>query len=335
MLALAVVLVCLAIHWLWITRMKIPTVDPLKLKNLSLLYLCSAPLLVINTFLFFFHEAYCRAASSAQIKLLATTASLVVTLSVFWASGSHNFIYFSGGFFVLLEALTLFLYRRLSRKRSLSFRPLLSVPVIKDILALGIPAACGLGIQKLYFLLFSDRLIRIDSERVSVLSVSMSIIGLLVIPVAAFSQLHSLYIGSKTRALLSYNRTGSACLLILVVGLAGLFLLFNDEFFRFFANDQSLIPKELPPAVVALFLATALINFSMGQLRALKDTLVPQAIIGAALLLGLYPLIASQIFDGASLSAFLYAEAAALLGCYVALQYRTHQVGRRQNLQHA
>lgn len=333
-LAVCVLLICLSIHFLWINRINLHTVDPIKLGHISQIYIFSTPFLLINMFLFFFNEAYSRASSSALIKLSATAGALLLSLIAFWLSRRTPFVYFAATFFVLLEITTLVLYGRLSKNRGFRLRPLFSPAIFKDILAMGIPVAFGLGIQKFYFLLFTDRLIRMDSEMVSILSVSMSIIGLLVIPVAAFSQLHSLYIGSDTRSLLAYNRTGSTYLSGLMAGLAGLFLLFSDNFYQFFASDHRLIPAELPLAVAGLFLATALINFSMGQLRALKDTLVPQAIIGAVLLLGLYPLIVSTFFDGASLSAFLYAEASALVVCYCLLQHRTYRLGRRQKPQY-
>ena len=334
-LAACVFIICLTIHSLWITRLSINTANPLMPTSVSQIYLLSTPLLVINTFLFFFNEAYFQATSSSRIKIKATLSAIGLTLLTFFISDSKHFIYFAALFFVLLELLTLIMYVRLSKKRGLSFKPLLSLSVFKDILAMGIPVAVGLGIQKVYFLLFTDRLIRIDSEMVSLLSVSMSIIGLLLIPVSAFSQLHSLHIGHNIQALLRYNRKGSVFLCALMAGPGGLFYLFSDYFYRFFASEYTAIPTELPLAVTVLFLATALINFSMGQLRAIKDTLVPQAIAGTVLLVGLYPLIASHAFDDAGLATFLYAEASALVVCYALLQYRTQRLGRRQRPQYA
>jgi len=332
-LAACVFILCLAIHTLWITRLTINTVSTLTPTSVSQIYLLSTPLLVINTFLFYFNEAYSKARSCARIKITATLSAVGLTLATFMTSRSEHFIYFAGLFFVLLELLTLIMYVHLSKDRGLSFKPLLSLSVFKNILAMGLPVALGLGIQKVYFLLLTNRLVRIDSDMVSMLSVSMSIVGLLLIPVAAFSQLHSLYVGNNTRALLSYNRRGSVYLCAFMAVLGGLFYRFSDYFYRFFASEYAVIPAELPLAVTVLFLATALINFSMGQLRAIRDTLIPQAIAGVVLLVGLYPLIAGHAFDDAGLATFLYAEASALVVCYALLQYRTQRLGRRQRPQ--
>lgn len=327
-LAIATTAVCLLIHVYWIGDSTISSIDKVKLGNLSFIYLLSTPLLVINTFLFFFNEAYKKASSSTRIESISAAFSFIFVFAAYAFSEDDKFCYFAVASIVVCEALTLFMYVLLSINRGFKFKLAFDPSIFKEIAVVGLPVALGLGVQKIFFLLLTERLIRIDNDLVSMLSVSMSIVGFLLIPASAFSQLHSLHVGRNYRGLARYNGIGILYLICISIFSFAPFVLFSNFFYEVFGGNEKLADNNLTLAITCFLFSSALTAFSMSQLRAVKDTLIPQVLIGSLMLLVLYPIFASSYFDDSGLPDFLYAESVALFVCCIILHFRTIYLGR-------
>ncbi|MGH8601355.1 MAG: hypothetical protein ACREXR_00790 [Gammaproteobacteria bacterium] len=320
---------CLLVHLYWVSDSGIYGVDAAKLKSMSFIYIASTPFLVINTFLFFFNEAYKKASSSTRIESISAAASFIFVFAAYALSEDNNFCYFSIASIVVCEILTLGMYAFLSKKRRFTFTISFNIHLFKKIAAVGVPISFGLGGQKIFFFLMTERLIRISPDLVSMLSVTMSIVGFLLIPTSAFSQLHSLYISRNTRSLSMYNKVGMLYLAIISIVTIAPFVLFSGVFYEVFGGTEPLATQKLTVAVTFFLVTSGLIAFGMSQLRAIKDTLTPQVIMNSLMLLILYPVFISSYFDNADLADFLLAESVALFLGYVFLHIRTTYLGKK------
>lgn len=287
---------------------------------LSVVYVCAVPLLVVNTFLHVFHESAGRAKVCALIRFCVVLFSCVYVLVAYFISSAESFYLWGMGYFTLSECLFLFCLVLLSRTRGFDFCPECCWRIVRRVLVLGAPIAIGLAGQKIYFYLLNERLAVLAPTRVAQLAVFMSVIGLLMVPVLACAQAHSLYVSTHP-----LERSGAY--LKALIGLAGLmaFILFGVWCFGrdlFFLMGGDVVAVDLSAYLtVSIFLISgALLALCAAHLRGLHDTLTPQLIMNFIMLCVLLPVIYFLSAGAPDISFYLRLQSmGSLTGCVLML----------------
>ena len=293
-----------------------------KVHSLAVIYLGAIPLLVINTFLHFFHEANGDARVCSIIRLGVTVCSgLYVGLASF-AAGVENFIYWAMGYFLFGEALLLLCLLWLSWKRNFDFCPMYCKRTVRNVIRLGFPIAFGLAGQKLYFYLLNERLAAEASARVAQLSVYMSVVGLFMIPVVAYCQAHSLYISRHVEQRLTSYGKGQLGLLMLIVLLLCALLVVGHSLFFWLGEKIVAFNRDAFISVGYLLVSGSVLSLSTSHLRGLRDTLAPQLMMNLVMLSVLVPIIYFVSSEAADIHFYLRLQSAGLFTGFILLQLR-------------
>jgi hypothetical protein len=107
--------ICLVVTYLLSTSGTIQHWDRETFWTLSLIYVASTPLLVINSFLQLFLEATGKASQCTRGKTLITVLSCLSLTLIFTLVNSHALKYYAMSYFFVIELLTLIFLIRLSR----------------------------------------------------------------------------------------------------------------------------------------------------------------------------------------------------------------------------
>lgn len=296
-----------------------------KVAALSSIYIGAIPLLVINTFLHFFHEASGAARRCSMIKAGVTVCACAYLCGVLYVVKGDSFIYWAMGYFLLNETLLLIALLRLSTRRELGFSPLYCKRTMRNVAVLGIPIALGMAGQKLYFFLLNERLAGLMSVLVAQLSVYMSMIGFIMIPVIAYCQAHSLYISRYAeKSSGSYIKGQLGLMVVMVVVLGGL-LMAGDTLFFWVGGEVVVFDREAFLSTSALFLTASVLSLSTSHLRGLCDTLAPQLMMNVVMLSVLVPIIYFVNAGSADIHFYLRLQSAGLLAGFILLQLRIRQ----------
>jgi hypothetical protein len=295
--------------------------------NLSLIYISSTPLLVINTFLQLFLEATGKASRYSRTKTWVTcVCAATLTLSASFTT-SNTFTLQAMSYFFITELLTLIILIRLvSDQNFCSFVQAKNFG--SSLLSTGLPIAAGLCGQKVFYYLLMERVARVDSTLVAQLTVFMSVIGLLVIPMLALCQIHSLQVSERPSRSASFYWRGLAW----ASGMLGLnavvLYLAGEEVFQ--AIGGSVLPYDgtLYLLTVCFLGGSTLISFALAHLRARNETLAPQIFINVVMLLVFIPLIYSITFTSPTVKTFLFLQAAMAWICFLLLCIRIFIIHR-------
>ena len=298
--------------------------DVNKVYTLALIYSAAVPLLVINTFLHFFHEASGDARACSIIKAGTTLVACIGIFFVYSVSESNinAFVYWAMGYFLFGEVLLLVCLMGLSWRRALSFVPVYCKRTACNIKCIGLPIALGLGGQKLYFYLLNEKLAAVASALVAQLSIYMSVVGLLMIPVVAYCQAHSLYVSKYVSQCPRSYVKGQAGLLCVVVIMLCVLLLGGSSLFFWLGGQIIIFDREAIITVTALLVSSAVLSLSAAHLRGLRDTLAPQLVMNVLMLSVLVPIIYFAGVGYNNIHFYLRLQSAGLFTGFVVLQLR-------------
>lgn len=304
--------------------------NPQTFWTLSLIYIASTPLLVINSFLQLFLEATGKASGYANARSSITLCCSSLLAGLFVILSSEDFTYGAMAYFFVTELLTLiFLIRLSGNQRYVSWTQAKEHSTY--FLRTGIPIAAGMSGQKLYFYLLTERLARLDSHLVAELSVFMTVVGLLIIPSVAFAQVHSLQMSRHIECAKAYFRAGLAWLLggSLLISVVVYFV--GEYVFLFVGGAVIDYSARLALTLVMFLVSSSLLGLAFGHLRALSETLVPQLVINVIMLALLIPAIYAVEFDTPDLADFLMLQSAAAFLGFIVLGFRIMVAHRRMH----
>ena len=320
---MAVVALCISCVMLSLTAyLPGARMDINKVQVLACIYIGAIPLLVINTFLHFFHEASGAARLCSLIKAGVTVCGCTYLCVALYVVKGGYFIYWAMGYFLLSETLLLIALLRLSKVRQFGFSPRYCVKTVRNVIALGVPIALGLSGQKLYFYLLSEKLATLMSLLVAQLSIYMSVLGLIMIPVIAYCQGHSLYISRHAeRCAVSYLK-GQAGLLIVMGALIGGLWATGHAVFFWLGGEVVVFDREAFLSTCFLFLTGSTLTLSTAHLRGLRDTLAPQLMMNMVMLSVLVPIIYFVNAGSTDIHFYLRLQSAGLLTGFIVVQLR-------------
>jgi hypothetical protein len=304
--------------------------NPQTFWTLSLIYIASTPLLVINSFLQLFLEATGKASGYANARSSITLCCSGLLAGLFVILSSEDFTYGAMAYFFVTELLTLiFLIRLSGNQRYVSWTQAKEHSAY--FLRTGIPIAAGMSGQKLYFYLLTERLARLDAHLVAELSVFMTVVGLLIIPSVAFAQVHSLQVSRHIECAKAYFRAGLAWLLggSLLISVVVYFV--GEYVFLFVGGAVIDYSARLALTLVMFLVSSSLLGLAFGHLRALSETFVPQLVINVIMLALLIPAIYAVEFDAPDLADFLMLQSAAAFLGFIVLGFRIMAVHRRMH----
>ena len=292
------------------------------LHTLALLYIACIPLTVANTFLPLFHESSGSALTCTKIKTYVTCAGCLFLEVAFFTADDHFFLFLAMCYFGLTELIAFLALAKLSADRSLEFRLFFCSKIVRKTLTLGLPIAVGLGGQKVYFYLLNERLAILDLRLVAELAVFMTLAGVLLIPYVTLSQAHSLYISKTTHHHIRAYWNGLVGLTLLTAALLLPGLLLNNALFALIGG-ATLPPSPSLLTVLLFFLVSnGLLSLTMGHLRGMHDTLMPQLIVNLIIFLTLVPALYFIAPDSPNLTWYMALQSLALLGIWALLTAR-------------
>lgn len=298
---------------------------------LSLIYITSTPLLVINGFLQFFLEATGKASGCAK-----TRTSITILCSAFLAllmgtTSINDFKYWAMSYFFISELLALiFLIRLSGNQRYLSWTHAKGHATY--FIRTGVPIAAGMSGQKLYFYLLTERLVRLNAHLVAELSVFMTVVGLLIIPSVALAQIHSLQVSRQITCSKQYFYAGLLWLLGGLLLMSLVIYLIGDYLFLLVGGSVVDYSPRLALTLIMFLLSSSLLSFAFGHLRALNETFFPQLLINVIMLALLIPTLYAIEFKAPDLEDFLMLQSAATLVGFLILTVRIMVVHRRMHI---
>ncbi|MEI7189354.1 hypothetical protein [Dickeya dianthicola] len=278
------------------------------------IYIYCVPFLIFNNYLFFFIESFVSSGFIAKVKVFLSLLSSFFIASIAFYLNDIKAIYVFGSF-LFMEISFLFFYGGVIfyKKIYWNIKDINYKRTTSQLIKFGSPIAIGLAGQKLVYFLLTQRLMGINPLYVSDLSVIMSIIGLISIPVGAFSQIHSLFV-SERKSSEQYNlfRVGvvfifSICLIIMLF-----FSIFGKEILMLYGNNALLNNTTVYMSIFLLFITSSYMQLGMSHLRAINDTLIPQGVANIILIILFLPIIWMPSFDSMTVSSFIIVQSSCL-----------------------
>ena len=296
---------------------------------LSIIYIPAIPLLVINTFTHIFHEASDNAARCAAIKKWCTSIGCCLLAIAFLLTDKTSFCYFAIAYFSAVELATFICLTRLSAQTG--YRHVIKLPrhMFPSIVSLGFPIAAGMAGQKVYYYLLNSKLLSLDEKLAADLSICMSVIGFLSIPLIGFAQLHSVYTSKHAQDTESiYSRGLISCLVLLLV-ISAVFLVMGNFLFFIFGDVSLSFTRESFFSISVSIFCSGYFMLTTSHLRAMKDTLIPQLTINLIMLAVLIPVIYMSGINGGSIYTYILLQSAATFVAALLLQYRIYRLHKR------
>ncbi|QGH59317.1 hypothetical protein [Dickeya poaceiphila] len=277
-------------------------------------YIYCVPFLIFNNYLFFFIESFISSGFIAKIKaLLSLLSSLFIASIAFYLSDIKAIDVFWS--FLFIEVSFLFFYGGVIfyKKIDWNLKEINYKRITSQLIKFGSPIAIGLAGQKLVYFLLTQRLMGINPLYVSDLSVIMSVIGLISIPVGAFSQIHSLFV-SERKLSEQYVFFKVGLFLILLICLITMLLLsiFMKEIMMLYGNSALLNNTPVYISIFLLFITSSYMQLGMSHLRAINDTFIPQGVANIVLIILFLPIIWMPSFNNMNVSSFIIVQAACL-----------------------
>lgn len=326
-----VCLVCLLATYLIIRTDGIQHMDRQVFWTLSIVYIASTPLLVVNGFLQLFLEATGKASGYANARTSITVLCSGLLAVLLGVASTDDFKYWAMSYFFISELFTLIFLIRLSGNRHY-FSWTHAKQHASYFIRTGIPIAAGMSGQKLYFYLLTERLVRLDAHLVAELSVFMTVVGLLIIPAVALAQIHSLQVSRQIESSKEYFRAGlfwlfrGSMLMSLVIYLIG------EHMFPFIGGSVVDYRPRLALTLIMFLVSSSLLSLAFGHLRALNETFAPQLLINVIMLALLIPAIYAIEFNAPDLEDFLMLQSAAAFFGFLILAVRIMVVHKRMHI---
>ncbi|MFA4846392.1 MAG: hypothetical protein WC654_07625 [Patescibacteria group bacterium] len=295
---------------------------------LAAIYLPAMPLLVLNSYLHFYHEASGQTKACSRIKSVCVASACTYIAAAFVIVESENFTYIATSYFVIVEVLQLIGFFWLSRKMGLSFAFTASKGFARQILKLGVPASIGLCSQRIFYYLLNDRLASVDAQLVADLSIYMSIMGIFSIPIAAFAQLHSIQASQNSGSPLSQYRPGLLWCLALTTALLSCLGILGKPVFFVFAGDSSLFTLRAFATMSLYLLSGSLLVVAVSQLRAMHDAVLPQLTVNGLTFVVMLPVLYLMDIRDFDIDTFLRFQVLSVLVGFGVLQLRMWRVKR-------
>lgn len=232
------------------------------------------------------------------------------------------------GYFPITEIITFVAFIKLSSARDFKFRLNFCAKTAMVILSLGLPIALGLSGQKFYFYLLNERLAYLDTRLLSELAIFTTLTGILLIPFAALSQAHSLYISKTPENRPRSYLFGLGWFAVISTLLLMLGAFFGDALFSLIGGS-ALAGTPAMLGTLALFLVSnGLLSMTMGHLRGMNDTLRPQLIANLTIFIVLVPLIYWVKPQQLDIRWYLLMQSLTILGIWLLLTLRIILLGR-------
>ncbi|ANJ94052.1 hypothetical protein D3C81_76580 [compost metagenome] len=292
------------------------------IKLASHIYVYCVPVLIINTYLFFFIESFVSGKTMAKIK---TFVSIISSLMITYLAVTSNTIKTKDIFeiFLIIEMVFFSIYSIVIMKKVNFHQGRMTWGIIRSLMVLGIPVAIGLAGQKLVYFLLTERLLDLNKNYVADLSVLMSMLGLLSIPVTAFAQIHSLFVSeSSTNSQYIYFKKGIVYLSVIILATLVISNVAYNNILGVFGSNLSLSNVATRLSLSVFFIAVSSMLLCMSHLRAINDTLVPQSIANVVLIVIFVPLIFTPFFSGLGVAWFLFAQSSCIFMIVVFLVTR-------------
>lgn len=296
---------------------------------LSIIYIPAIPLLVFNTFTHIFHEASDNAARCATIKKWCTSAGCGLLAIFFLLADKTSFCYFAIAYFPAVELATFVCLTRLSVRSG--YRHVIKNPknMLPSIVSLGFPIAAGMAGQKVYYYLLNSKLLSLSEKLAGDLSICMSVIGFLSIPLIGFSQLHSVYTSKNAADAETIYRRGLISCVVLLLAIGVIFSILGKLLFFIFGDDSLSFTMEGFISISVSIFCSGYFMLTTSHLRAMKDTLVPQLTINLIMLAVLIPVIYMSGITGESIYTYILLQSAAIFVAALLLQYRIYHLHKR------
>ncbi|UJR52618.1 hypothetical protein [Dickeya zeae] len=283
-------------------------------KESYLVYICCVPFLIFNNYLFFFIESFISSGFIAKVKLfLSLLSSLLISLISFYLNDMKAvYVFWS---FLFIEVSFFFFYGGIILYKKIDFKlkDLNYKRTTSQLINFGSPIAIGLAGQKLVYFLLTQRLMGINPLYVSDLSVIMSVIGLISIPVGAFSQIHSLFVSErKFPEQYGFFKIGLFLILLICLFIMLLLSFFMKEVMMLYGNGALLNNTSVYISIFLLFITSSYMQLGMSHLRAINDTLIPQGVANIVLIILFLPIIWMPSFSSMNVPSFIIVQAACL-----------------------
>ena len=157
----------------------------------------------------------------------------------------------------------------------------------------------------------------------------MTVIGLLIIPSLAFSQIHSLEVSRQIKKSAKFYRAGLSWIIGMML-LSGVIMYFcADYVFLAVGGSVTDYTTKLYFTLLIFLTCSSLLSLTIAHLRARGETFIPQLSINAIMLLILTPTLYSLPFNTADLETFLLLQSAAAGAGFLLLNARIYFVHRR------
>ncbi|WP_027710543.1 hypothetical protein [Dickeya chrysanthemi] len=288
------------------------------------IYIYCVPLLIFNNYLFFFIESFLSSGFIAKIKVFfSLISSFFIALIAFYLNDIKAIYVFVS--FLFMEVSFLFFYVGIIfyKKINWNVKDVNYKRTSSQLIKFGSPIAIGLAGQKLVYFLLTQRLMGINPLHVSDLSVVMSVVGLIGIPVGAFSQIHSLFV-SERKLSEQYNlfKVGVFFILSICFIIMLLFSIFGKEILMLYGNNPLLNNTTVYVSIFLLFITSSYMQLGMSHLRAINDTLIPQGIANIVLIIFFLPIIWMPSFNNMAVSGFIIVQSSCLFIICVFLFFR-------------
>jgi len=298
---------------------------------LSLIYITSIPLLVINGFLQFFLEATGKASGCANARTSITVLCSAFLALLMGITSTDGFKYWAMSYFFISELLTLiFLIRLPGNQHYFSWTH--AKEHATYFIRTGVPIAAGMSGQKLYFYLLTERLVRLNAHLVAELSVFMTVVGLLIIPSVALAQIHSLQVSRQIACSRQYFRAGLLWLLGGSLLMSIVVYLIGEYVFLILGGSVLDYSPRLALTLIMFLVSSSLLSLAFGHLRALNETFFPQLLINVIMLAVLIPAIYAIEFNAPDLKDFLMLQSAAAFVGFLILTMRIMVVHKRLHI---
>ncbi|GKW25097.1 hypothetical protein PEC311524_26910 [Pectobacterium carotovorum subsp. carotovorum] len=278
----------------------------------SRVYIFCVPLLIANTYLFYFIEGFVSNIAMARIKLITTLISSFSIISIsFYVQKLLTWHVFSVFLFIEIIIFILYIYVLYENFdiKNIKYKIKDIKFISSKILRIGLPVALGLAGQKAVYFLITQRLTNFNIDLISDLSIMMSIIGIISLPFGAFSQIHSLFVSEneqKEHKKFFINGVKLAVpfiiLMILITWLTYPYLI------RCYGANPQLLGNAYFISLCFLFATSSFMLLCMSHLRALQDTFYSQATAVIILLLGFIPVVWLYRFQNGELYKIIYIQ---------------------------
>lgn len=248
-------------------------------------YLIYISIYILTSFFNAYFEAHVKGNSSSIARLMNFCPFMFFSGAEFVLSDKENYSLTIAYLMLGCECLELayYLYKSSTLKLwQLSFNH----SVLRHLFIIGGPNGLGLASQRLAFFMANKKLFLIDKDLVSIFSIAVSITTLLIIPVSAFTQIHSIYVSRNGKpGLSSMVFRYLALSMFIPIAILAVWGIEIGQLFGVTAHMYKADPW-LNPSLIFMFCCTSLMMLVSAHIRALGNTIITQIVMNAVVYIG-------------------------------------------------